>query len=161
MERVSQDFPTYESLGVRPLKAAFANGAPHHALGRPMKAGKEEIMGLLAAVEQWMKRDHKAEWKAWERWLQTISGAVSPIPSVETTVRQPGRSNVAPILVVGWDLERVRIGPDEVKRQLSEGHPRIEVFSREQGVEVMPYMMHEGEAEPVARRLKEVLEAAV
>ncbi|MDE2810159.1 MAG: aminotransferase class V-fold PLP-dependent enzyme, partial [Gemmatimonadota bacterium] len=42
------------------LQAAFLNGAPHHALGRPMKAGKEEIMGLLAAVEQWVVRDHAA-----------------------------------------------------------------------------------------------------
>ena len=40
------------------LQAAFLNGAPHHALGRPMKAGKEEIMGLLAGVEQWVVRDH-------------------------------------------------------------------------------------------------------
>ena len=36
------------------LWAAFLNGAPHHALGRPMKSGKEEIMGLLAAIEAWI-----------------------------------------------------------------------------------------------------------
>ncbi|MBT5876179.1 MAG: aminotransferase class V-fold PLP-dependent enzyme, partial [Candidatus Latescibacteria bacterium] len=48
---------------------AYMNGAPHHSIGRPMKAGKEEIMGLLAAVEQWSKRDHAAEWSTWESWL--------------------------------------------------------------------------------------------
>ena len=58
------------------LQAAFLNGAPHHALGRPMKAGKEEIMGLLAAVEQWVVRDHAAEWREWERRLAVIADAV-------------------------------------------------------------------------------------
>jgi D-glucosaminate-6-phosphate ammonia-lyase len=58
------------------LQAAFLNGAPHHALGRPMKAGKEEIMGLLAAVEAWiLGRDHEAEWQMWEGYLDEISRA--------------------------------------------------------------------------------------
>lgn len=143
------------------LQAAFMNGAPHHSLGRPMKAGKEEVMGLLAAVEQWVKRDHEAEWREWEAWLQTIADAVSGLPSVTTRIRRPGRSNVAPILVIGWDGKAVHTSPEEVRQKLSEGEPRIELFHREDGVEVMPYMMEPGEAEVVARRLKEVLEAAV
>ena len=57
-------------LGRKPLlETAFLHGAPHHSLGRPMKVGKEEIMGLLAAVEQWVERDHPAEWQEWESWL--------------------------------------------------------------------------------------------
>ena len=58
------------------LQAAFLNGAPHHSIGRPMKAGKEEVMGLLAAVEQWVARDHEAEWRLWERSLATVAAAV-------------------------------------------------------------------------------------
>lgn len=139
------------------LQAAFMNGAPHHALARPMKAGKEEIMGLLAAVEQWVVRDHEAEWKEWERRLQVITDAVSGFPSVWTSIRQPGRSNVAPILVIGWDREAVQVGPEEVREQLYAGEPRIDLFTHEEGVEIMPYMMEEGEEIPVARRLKEVL----
>ncbi len=45
------------------LQAAWLNSAPHHAFGRALKVGKEEIMGMLAAVEMWRKRDHDAEWK--------------------------------------------------------------------------------------------------
>ena len=45
------------------LQAAWINSAPHHAFGRSLKVGKEEIMGMLAAVEMWVKRDHEAEWK--------------------------------------------------------------------------------------------------
>ena len=48
------------------LQGAWINSAPHHAFGRSVKVGKEEIMGMLAAVEMWVKRDHKAEWAQWE-----------------------------------------------------------------------------------------------
>ena len=52
-----------------------SNSAPHHAFGRSLKVGKEEIMGMLAAVEMWTKRDHDAEWKQWESWLDSITAA--------------------------------------------------------------------------------------
>ncbi len=143
------------------LYAAFMNGAPHHALGRPMKAGKEEIMGLLAAVEQWGNRDHKAEWKEWERRLQIVTDAISDLPSITTSIRQPGRSNVAPILLIDWNTEHLHITPEAAKKQLADGTPRIEVFHRKNGIEIMPYMMQPGDAEIVAPRVKEVLEAAI
>ena len=142
------------------LRAAFANGAPHHSLGRAMKAGKEEVMGLLAAVEQWVLRDHDAEWATWERWLQVIADAVADLPSVTTQVRLPGRSNVAPILEIHWDCASLPIAADEAQQQLSDGDPRIELFTHDAGVEVMPYMMQPGEAVIVARRLREVLAGA-
>jgi L-seryl-tRNA(Ser) seleniumtransferase len=141
------------------LRAAFSNGAPHHSLGRPMKVGKEEIMGLLAAVEQWVRRDHPAEWREWERRLRVIAGAVTPFPSVATSIRLPGRSNVAPVLTITWDEETLGISGAEMKRQLAAGDPRIEVFAGSQGFSIMPYMMEEGEAEIVARRCAEILGA--
>ena len=143
------------------LHAAFMNGAPHHSLARPMKAGKEEVMGLLAAVEQWVRRDHVAEWQEWERRLETIVNEVAHIPTLTSEILQPGRSNVAPVLAVNWDPEAVRVTPEEARRQLSEGNPRIELFHTGSGVEVMPYMMESGEDVLVARRLKQVLEAAL
>ncbi len=144
-------------LGRRDLLwAAFMNGAPHHAIARPMKAGKEEIMGLLAAVEQWVERDHKAEWETWEGYLQTIGDAIAELPSIRLSVRQPGRSNVAPVLHISWDASSIGIGPDEVVRQLSEGEPRIEMGGGD-GLSVMPYMMEPGEDARVAARLCEIL----
>jgi L-seryl-tRNA(Ser) seleniumtransferase len=142
------------------LQAAFANGAPHHSLGRPMKAGKEEVMGLLAAVEQWVRRDHHAEWKEWERRLQVVADAVAPFPSVTTSIRLPGRSNVAPVLVIAWEPETLGISGLELKQQLSAGDPRIEVFASSDGFSVMPYMLEEGEAEIVADRCAAILRAA-
>jgi L-seryl-tRNA(Ser) seleniumtransferase len=147
-------------LGRRDLLwAAFMNGAPHHSIGRPMKAGKEEIMGLLAAVEQWVKRDHAAEWKQWEGYLRTITEAVSSLPSIRTSIRQPGRSNVAPVLDIQWDQTRIALTPGDVERQLSAGNPRIELSSGAHGVSIMPYMMEPGEDAIVAQRLRAVLES--
>ncbi|MYE91311.1 hypothetical protein F4X33_20210, partial [Candidatus Poribacteria bacterium] len=142
------------------LQAAFLNGAPHHALARPMKAGKEEIMGLLAAVEQWVARDHKTEWKEWERRLAVITEAVKDIDSVTTGIREPGRSNVAPVLEINWAAETVGMNGTEVANQLSAGEPRIELHSSEDGISIMPYMMEEGEDEIVAVRIGEVLNSS-
>ena len=141
------------------LQAAFLNGAPHHSIGRPMKAGKEEVMGLLAAVEQWVARDHEAEWRQWERSLATVAAAVEAVGRVATSIRQPGRSNVAPILEITWDAAAVGVSPAEVERELSAGDPRIELSASAEGVTVASHLMEEGEAEIVARRLAEVLGA--
>lgn len=139
------------------LKTAFLNGAPHHSLGRPMKVGKEEIMGLLTAVEMWVRRDHQAEWREWERRLDFIAQRLRSIPSLRTSIRLPGRSNVAPVLEVVWDVRVLEIRGERVQRLLSEGEPRIELFGNESGVSIMPYMMEPGEEIVVAERLWEVL----
>ncbi len=142
------------------LQAAFANGAPHHSLGRPMKAGKEEIMGLLAAVEQWTLRDHDAEWMQWEKRLGAIADAVDDIPTVTTSLRQPGRSNVAPVLSIDWEAETVGVSAEDARAGLSDGEPRIELFAHAGGVTVNPYMMEPGEDRVVARRMREQLTRA-
>jgi uncharacterized pyridoxal phosphate-dependent enzyme len=152
------------ALGRRDLLwAAWLNSAPHHAFGRSMKVGKEEIMGLLTAVEMWVKhRDHKAEWKMWESWLQTISTELAKIQGVQVEVRQPGRSNVAPALSIRWDAARLKLTPEDVKRILNEGTPRIWVplTHHGSGLSVMPYMMEPGEDKIVAERLTEVFAKA-
>ena len=142
------------------LQAAFLNGCPHGAIGRPMKVGKEEIMGLLAAVEQWVARDHQAEWREWERRLKVITAAVTRFPSVRTRIQPPGRSNVAPQLAIRWDADAVGLSPAAVRQQLSEGEPRIEVAGGGDGISINPYMLEEGEAELVAQRLAAVYGAA-
>ena len=142
------------------LQAAFLNAAPHHALARPMKVGKEEIMGMMAAVEQWGVRDHQAEWTEWERRLSVVSAVVEKFPSVQTQIHQPGRSNVAPTLGIHWDPSKLVIGGADVAAQLAEGEPRIEVFSSENGFSVNPYMMEADEEQILADRINEIMSAA-
>jgi len=140
------------------LQAAFLNSAPHHGVGRPMKAGKEEIMGLLAAVEAWvLGRDHAAEWRMWEGYLERIAAAVRALPSVTTTIRQPGIANVAPNLAITWEPAALACTPAQVHAALWDGEPRIGVHLIEGGVLVNPYMLEDGDAEIIARRLSELL----
>ncbi len=132
------------------LKAAWANSAPHHAFGRSLKVGKEEIMGMLAAVEMWVKRDHDAEWKTWEGWLAYISDRVTKVPGVTTEVLQPeDLSNHSPMLQIKWDGAKVGITGGEVEKLLWDGTPRIAVGgssgmrpdSMASSLVIMPYMM--------------------
>ena len=140
------------------LKAAFLHSAPHHGLGRPMKVGKEEIMGLLTAVEAWiLGRDHEAEWRMWEGYLEHIRQAVADLPSVATRIDPPGIFNVAPTLVITWQPEVLGCTPAQVHQALWEGEPRITLHLLSDGLRVMPYMMEEGEDALVAARLRELL----
>ena len=86
------------------LMSAWQASAPHHGPGRDNKVGREETLGMLAAVEAWVKRDHDAEWKTWLSWLDNISRRVSTIAGVKTSVREPtGLSNKSPSLTITWD----------------------------------------------------------
>jgi len=121
------------------LQTAFLNGAPHHGLGRPMKAGKEEIMGLMAAVEAWLAgRDHEAEWRMWEGYLETIRSAVADLPSLTTRINQPGLSNHSPSLTIMWDPAVLNVTPKQVHRELWDGEPSVILHLTSEGVRVMP-----------------------
>jgi uncharacterized pyridoxal phosphate-dependent enzyme len=138
------------------LQAAWINSAPHHAFGRSVKVGKEEIMGMLAAVEMWAKRDHKAEWAVWEAWLNEIASSVKRVPGVTTELRQPSAdlSNRTPELVVQWDAAKSGITGQDVFKHLLETEPRINLArSNANSVAVVPYQMQAGDAKVVGDRL--------
>jgi D-glucosaminate-6-phosphate ammonia-lyase len=148
------------------LQAAWLHSAPHHAFGRPMKVGKEEVMGMLAAVEAWVKRDHKAEWAEWESWLATISQAATKVAGVKTEVLQPrGLSNNSPRLQISWDGAKLGITGNEVEKALAEGDPRIILggssgnrrASMASSITIMPYMMMPGDAKLAAERIHAAL----
>src|SRR5262245_35766529 len=110
------------------LMSAWQASAPHHGPGRDNKVGREETLGMLAAVEAWVKRDHDADWKTWLSWLDNISRRVSTIASVKTSVREPtGLSNKSPSLTITWDPTTLHISGDEVVEELARPEPTIEV----------------------------------
>jgi len=148
------------------LQAAWINSAPHHAFGRSLKVGKEEIMGMLAAVEMWVKRDHAAEWKQWESWLDHISRRVTKVDGVTTQVMQPeGLSNRSPRMRISWDGARLGITGQELEKVLLDTDPRIILGgasgSRRTGMAssltIMPYMMIPGDEKVVGERLYALL----
>src|SRR5215472_2974762 len=126
------------------LQAAWINSAPHHAFGRSLKAGKEEIMGMLAAVEMWVKRDHKAEWAMWEGWLNHIGDTAKLVHGVTTrmTDASEGLSNRSPRLAIQWDPADRGITGQELAKVLLDGEPRIVVAgSTANSVSIVPYQM--------------------
>jgi D-glucosaminate-6-phosphate ammonia-lyase len=149
------------------LQTAWANSAPHHAFGRSLKVGKEEIMGMLAAVEMWMKRDHQAEWRAWEEWLNHVATSVQRINGVTTQITEPdeGLSNRSPGLTIHWDSTHVNITGQELSKVLLDTEPRIvlagargnRIGDKNSSVSIIPYMMMPGDDKIGAERLYAVL----
>jgi L-seryl-tRNA(Ser) seleniumtransferase len=149
------------------LQGAWINSAPHHAFGRSLKVGKEEIMGMLAAVEMWVKRDHDAEWKTWEGWLDHIATSAKRVGGVTTKVNQPneGLSNRTPALQIMWDGAKLGITGQEVAKLLLDTDPRIVVAgssgtrgaNMSSSVSVVPYQMSPGDEKVVADRIYALL----
>ena len=141
------------------VQAAWFQAAPHHNVGRSLKVGKEEIMGMLAAVEMWTKRDHDAEWNTWKEWLGNIEAKVKPLPSVATEYMMPeDLSNHSPRLRIKWDGNTLKITGTELAKTLDAGTPRIQFdeFSgtrpdqMESSLTIMPYIMMPGDDKIVA-----------
>jgi uncharacterized pyridoxal phosphate-dependent enzyme len=150
-------------LGRRDLiQAARLNASPNgNTIGRGMKVNKEELLGMMAAVEAYIKKDHEAEWREWESRVKTVADSVGPIGGVKTERFVPEISNHVPHLRVTWDESQVKTTPAEVVKKLREGNPSIELRpGAERGIEVAVWMMQPGEAQVVARRIREVLKGA-
>ena len=147
------------------VRAAWVHSAPHHGFGRAMKVGKEEAMGMLMAVEMWIKRDHDAEWAQWTSWLEHIAGRVAVIDGVTTRIVQPrGLSNHTPSLRILWDRDRAGVSGGTVAQMLFDSDPRValggvggDLAPEQTGVSVNPYMLSPGDERVVADRLYAVL----
>ncbi len=144
------------------LMAAWQASSPHHGPGRDNKVGKEEMFGMLAAVEAWIARDHQAEWNRWLQWLDTIAKKLETIEGISTEVTDPtGLSNHAPVLHIMWDANKFHLTGYDVAEEVGRNKPRIAVGNRERGqltsINITPNQMQEGEAEAVAARLFDVL----
>ena len=144
------------------IHAARINAWPNSdAIGRGMKVNKEEIVGMMAAVEAYLKRDHQAEWREFESRVKIVADSVGPIAGVKAEQFVPEISNHVPHLRITWDAGLVKITPEDVVKKLREGSPSIELRpGAAQGIEVAVWMLQPGEAQTVARRIREVLKGA-
>lgn len=144
------------------LMAAWQASSPHHGPGRDNKVGKEEMMGMLAAVEAWPKRDHNAEWKTWLSYLETISKAVTKISGVSVSVEEPTElSNRSPVLNVSWDPAKLNITAEEVAERFARTKPRIAIGAytndNKTSLSVTSGQMQPGNDKVVADRIVAVL----
>ena len=142
------------------IAAARANTSPNgDTMSRGMKVNKEEIIGMLAAGELYLKKDHEAEWKDWERRVQTIVASVRDLPSIQTETFVPEIANKVPHLKIWWDPSKLKLTPPEVQTRMREGRPSIEVnpMTTEKELVIGVWMLEPGEAEIVGKRLRAVL----
>jgi uncharacterized pyridoxal phosphate-dependent enzyme len=119
------------------IEAALANSNPWEgAVCRPMKVGKEEIMGCLAAVETWLKMDVPKLNKEWGARVQRIATLVGTVPGVETKVFTP-EENQCPTLSISWDQAAWRYTTADCAKQLLEGTPGIAVLTEDNPSDVL------------------------
>jgi len=110
------------------LMSAWQASSPHHGAGRDNKVGREETLGMLAAVETWVKMDHAAREKNWMTWVNSIAKRVSVIESVKTTIREPeGINNRSASLSISWDPAKLYLSSAELIEELISSKPRITV----------------------------------
>jgi seryl-tRNA(Sec) selenium transferase len=119
------------------IDAALANSNPWEgAVCRPMKVGKEEIMGCLAAVEAWLKMDMPKLNKEWGTLVQRIATLVETVPGVEAKVYMP-EENQCPTLMISWDQKAWRYTTADCARELLDGTPAIAVLTEDNPSDVL------------------------
>jgi seryl-tRNA(Sec) selenium transferase len=112
------------------IEAALANCSPWEgSVCRPMKVGKEEIIGMLAAIEYWSHADLDALNKEWRSRVERIAKLVQTVPGVTTTITIPKEGNSYPTLTVLWDEKAFGLTVAQCDQQLRAGEPRIEVLT--------------------------------
>jgi uncharacterized pyridoxal phosphate-dependent enzyme len=144
------------------IQAALLNGNPHDdAIGRPCKVGKEEMMGLLAAVEEYVHRDHEADIGLWRGFMESIAKDLRGISTVEAEVYVPGAGgHPVPYLRVQWDQSRLSLKYGDCAEQLRAGEPSIEVNAGDDGLSLASYNLYPGEERIAGLRLRGILREA-
>jgi len=146
------------------IEAAQLNGNPNDdAIGRVAKTGKEELMGMLAAVELYLSRDHEADQREWRGFMESIASDLKDVETVKTKLyipgpgEGPGGGHPVPYLKVQWDQAALRLTYQDCSRQLREGEPSIEVNTSNEGIDLASYNLFPGEERAVGLRLRKIL----
>jgi L-seryl-tRNA(Ser) seleniumtransferase len=148
------------------IAAAYANSSPHAHFARIAKVGKEEIVGLLAAVELYLKQDHQAERTAWQEMLQRVADHLKGVPTVSTELIPNLDHSHSPRLSVQWDEQQLNLTVAHMVAKLRAGNPSIEASNMAEfhppwkGLGIFPYNLQDGEEMMVARRVRAILRDA-
>lgn len=111
------------------IEAALLNSAPREgAVCRPMKVGKEEIIGCLTALETWLKIDEKKIYAEWNGRIDRIRKLVETVPGVKTETYTPDDGNRYPTLKISWDQQSWGFSISDCVAQLRASDPVIEVL---------------------------------
>ena len=148
-------------IGRKDLVAnALLNNSPHEdTLGRSQKVGKEEIVGMVKALDLYLNEDHEALWKEWQVQLEYVSRQVQRVAGVTTSFFVPDIANHVPHMAITWDSGRLALTPAEVSRRLRDSSPSIVMAAGEErpGLVMNSFMLQPGENRIVAERLTRIL----
>jgi uncharacterized pyridoxal phosphate-dependent enzyme len=131
------------------------NNSPHEdTLGRGQKVGKEEIIGMIKALELYLAEDHDALEKEWQQRLQTVSQQISKIPGVSTSFFTPDIANHVPHMQISWDA-KIPLTPRQASQILRDGQPSIAMGGGESrpGLSMNSFMLQPGEEQIIAEQL--------
>jgi L-seryl-tRNA(Ser) seleniumtransferase len=138
---------------------ALLNNSPHEdTLGRSQKVGKEEIVGMVKALEIYLKEDHDALAKEWQDRLEGISKELTKIPGVSTSFFTPDIANHVPHMAITWD-SKISATPQQISKLLRSSKPAIVIGGGEgrPGLAMCSFMLQPGEDKIVAEQLSRVL----
>ena len=147
-------------IGRKELVAnALLNNSPHEdTIGRSQKVGKEEIVGMVKALELYLNEDHEALWKEWQSRLDYISKKITSVAGVSTSFFVPDIANHVPHMAIAWDSARISLTPAEASKLMLESNPSIVIGSGEDrpGLVMNSFMLQPGEDKIVAEQLTRV-----
>jgi uncharacterized pyridoxal phosphate-dependent enzyme len=138
---------------------ALLNNSPHEdTLGRSQKVGKEEIVGMVKALELYLKEDQDALAREWQDRLERISRELTKIPGVSTSFFVPDIANHVPHMQITWD-SRVPVEPQQVSKSLRNSKPAIAIGGGEgrPGLTMCSFMLQPGEDKIVSEQLSRIL----
>lgn len=130
-------------------------------IGRPMKVCKEEIVGLIKALELFLEKDHESEWAEWRSMSETITEMLKDIKGLNVYLNEgpiyPGP--VAPTATISFEDSWDGPSPTDVSNLLLESDPPIYAGTDPQpnALWIAPVTLQEGEAIIVAERLRKIL----
>jgi L-seryl-tRNA(Ser) seleniumtransferase len=156
------------------IAAAVQNNSPRSdTVGRGMKVAKEQIVGMVAAVDWFLSQTDAGMEAEFRKRAERIAAQLKSIPTLESNIAIPNvAANVVPHLLLRYDPHRVKISPLDVAAELRRGNPSIELhpgtgrkpaaglLTDENTIVVGVWMLEPGEDLIVARRLHEVLAKA-
>jgi uncharacterized pyridoxal phosphate-dependent enzyme len=148
-------------IGKKDLVAyALLNNSPHEdTLGRSQKVGKEEIVGMVKALESYLKEDHDALNKEWQRRLDAISSAVKKVAGVNTAFSVPDIANHVPHMQINWDPRRISLTVQEASKELRSAKPSIVLDRNGDGFSMNSFMLQPGEEKIIAEHLVQLFRA--
>ena len=138
---------------------ALLNNSPYEdTLGRGQKVGKEEIIGMIKALELYLNEDHDLLTKEWQQRLETVSRQITKVPGVSTSFFTPDIANHVPHMQIVWDA-KISLTPQQASQILRSGQHSIVIGTGEgrPGLAMNSFMLQPGEENIIAEQLAKVL----